>query len=134
MDSDPRPPFFVPYIDDPAQAEELWQATKLFMERQHGWKAVTGHRLFRLDYTHNGKQVEAEVGKSHPYGHPATWEYLPDYDDPKAGEYVVAILENAGGPYLVCTHSRGVMRGDPILVGSGEVTGAIYFDGYGPGE
>jgi len=124
-----QPLFFIPFVDDPAQAEELWQGTKSFMEEQHGWNAVTDNRIFRLDYTHNSKEMEAEVGQSHAYGHPFTWDYVPDYDDPKAGEYVVAILENAGGPFLVCTNNRGFMRGEPILVGAGDLTRVVYFDG-----
>ncbi len=127
------PALFLPHIDDAAKAEELWHAGKAFMEGQ-GWRAVTEHRIFHLDYVHNSKEMEAEVGQSHSYGHPFTWDYVPDYDDPKAGEYVIAIYENEGGPFLVCTHNRGFVRGEPILVGSGERTRVVYFEGYGPGD
>ena len=76
--------------------------------------------------------MQAEVGQPHPYGHPMTFEYVPDYDDPKAGEWVVTILETRCGPYLVCTHNRGIVRGEPILVGINEPRSVVYFDGYGP--
>lgn len=44
------------------------------------------------------------------------------------------ILENEGGPFLVRTHTRGVTKGEPILVGSGTVREVVYFDGYGPSD
>lgn len=121
--------FFIPYVDDTDEAEKVWQAVKSFAETQ-GFGPVTDTRIFRLEYVHNSKEMEAEVGQPHPYGHPLTWEYVPDYGDPKAGEWVVAILEREGGPYLVCTHNRGVVRGEPILVGG--VKEVVYFEGYEP--
>jgi hypothetical protein len=133
MAADSRPAFFLPYVEDPAKADEFWHAGKAFMN-DHGWDRVTDRRIFRLDYVHDGKRMEAEVGRPHVYGHPYTWEYVPDHDDPKAGEYVVAIYENEGGPFLVCTHNRGFVRGEPILVGSGEPMEIVYFEGHGPGE
>jgi hypothetical protein len=50
----------------------------------------------------------------------------------KAGEFVVVIFEKAGGPYVVCTHNRGVVSGGPILVGLEEARKVVYFKGYGP--
>jgi hypothetical protein len=128
--------FFIPHIPDPDYAEKIWQETRSFMGLQ-GSRQVTDQRIFRLEYEHNGKQWEAEIGQPHPYGHPVTsWEtdYVPDYDDPKAGQWVVVILENEGGPYLVCTQDRGVLHGEPIRVGLNEVREVVYFDGYGPND
>jgi hypothetical protein len=34
--------------------------------------------------------------------------------------------ENEGGPFLVCTHNRGFVRGEPILVGIDEVYKVVY--------
>jgi hypothetical protein len=51
---------------------------------------------------------------------------------PARREYVVAILKS--NAYRVCTHNRGVVRGEPILVGLNEVRRIEHFDGYGPGE
>ena len=125
------PKFFLPYIEDAEKAEEFWQAIKAFAIQQ-GWSTVTDRRIFHLDYTHNGSDWTATVGEPHPYGHPYTWEYVPDYSDPKAGQWVVAILECDPGPFLVCTHDRGVARGEPILVGASGVRTVAYFDGYEP--
>jgi len=72
--------------------------------------------------------MEAEVGKPHPYGFETSWEKPP----PAEREHVAAILECDGGPFLVCTESRGVVRGEPILVGIGEPYEFVYFDGYEP--
>ena len=129
-----RPNFFIPYVDGPKQAERVWQATKSFMEDRHGWPRVTEHRIFRLVYEQDGEREIAQIGEPHRYGHPRTRDCPPDFDDPKAGESVVAILENKGGPYLVCTHNRGVVRGEPILVGISESSAVIYFAGYGPSD
>jgi hypothetical protein len=126
------PEFFIPYVDSAAKAEEYWSATKTFMENEHGWRRVTDRRIFRLEYIHNGKNEVAQVGEPRRYGHPPTWEYKQDFSDPKAGEWVVVILENEGGPFLVCTHNRGFVRGEPILVGIDEVYKVVYFNGCGP--
>jgi hypothetical protein len=123
--------FFIPHIDDGALAESTWTAVRQFMVDQ-GWTGVRDVRIFRLEYRHDGREMEAQVGESHPYGHPFTWDFVPDYDDPNAGEYVVAIFETEDGPFLVCTHSRGVVRGEPILVGSARRV--VYFDGYAPDD
>ena len=46
----------------------------------------------------------------------------------------MAILEHEGGPFLVCTHNRGVTGGEPILVGLEEVHNVVYFDDDGPDD
>jgi len=123
------PDFFIPYMDDATKAEETWEAIQSFMEDTHGWHGITAARIFRLDYMHDGKHMEAEVGVPHPYGYETSWD-LPD--QPEEKEWVVAILETESGPFLVCTHSRGVVRGEPILVGRGEPYQVTYFDDYWP--
>lgn len=102
------------------------------MENEHGWRRVTDRRIFRLQYIHDGENEVAQVGRPHRYGHPYTWEYKQDYSDRKAGEWVVVILENEDGPFLVCTRNRRFVRGEPILFGTSEVYEVVYFDGYGP--
>ena len=46
----------------------------------------------------------------------------------------MAILENQGSPYLVCTHNRGLAGGRPILVGTDQPVTVAYFRGYGPND
>ena len=129
-----RPNFFIPYVDGPKQAERVWQATKAFLEDGHGWPRVTERRIFRLVYERHGEREIAQIGEPHREGHPRTGDYPLHFDDQKAGECVVAILENEEGPYLVCTHNRGVIRGDPILVGINERSDVVYFAGFGPDD
>jgi hypothetical protein len=92
------PEFFVPHTETPEQAEEVWEATKRFAEEQLGW-GISERRIFRVEYTHDGKDEEAEVGKT----------------ERRQKEPVMVILESQS--YLVCTPTRGVAKGEPILIG-----------------
>lgn len=90
--------FFIPAAKDAEQAGEVWEAVWKFAgETMNG--PISRRRIFRIEYTHNGKSLDAEVGQP----------------DPLDGETVVAILE--GPSYLVCTYNRGVKRGMPIMAG-----------------
>jgi hypothetical protein len=125
------PEFFVPRASgDERQAEEVWQAVFRFQQDQTGW-LIEPRRIFRIDYTHDGQQMNAQVGERHPYG------WAPDWDRPQGDdelERVEVILEASdNGPYLVCTENRGVARGEPILVGATEAYKVQYFDGFGEG-
>jgi hypothetical protein len=95
---DSMPEFFVPGAASLQEAEKVWQATKKFAEEQTGW-IVTNRRIFRLEYTHGGKDYVAEVGQT----------------EPRTGEPVLVIL--GSNAYLVCTRKHGVARGEPIMVG-----------------
>ena len=91
--------FFVPAAKDAEEAEQVWSATKKFAEENLGWP-VTDRRIFSLTYEQGGKEFHCEVGQP----------------DPRNGEVVLIILEST--TYLVCTANRGVIRGEPILVGA----------------
>jgi hypothetical protein len=95
------------------------------MEESQGWHP-TDRRIFRLGYLHDGKHEEAEVGVPHPYGKKMDWDEFEEVGDPGP---TLVILEVDGGPYLVCTPNRGVLRDPPILVGGGEPYEVIYFEG-----
>ncbi|MBZ5736926.1 hypothetical protein [Nocardioides mangrovi] len=94
--------FFVPTASDDDEAEHVWAATRVFARDQLGWE-VTDRRIFQINYHHEGKPYVAEVGEP----------------DPRTGETVLAILES--NAFLVCTRNRGVVRGEPILIGPEEV-------------
>ena len=130
MTSGPR--FFVPFVDDAAKAERVWQGIKTLMEDRHGWPRLTERRVFRLDYGHNGEREVAQVGEPHRHGHPKEWDYDKTLETTKAREVVVAILETEGGPFLVCTHNRGLVGGRPILIGTDQPVTVAYFRGHGP--
>jgi len=101
--------FFVPACDSTEKAEEIWAATRAFAEDNLGW-AISEKRIFRITGVHDGKSIDCEVGKVEPY----------------EGNVVIAILRS--NAYLVCTANRGVLRGEPILVGHEEVGSVTEFD------
>ena len=100
--------FFMPAVDNEEKAEELYLATKKFAT-QTCWP-VTDRRIQSIRFKDKGRPVLAMVGEVEPI----------------TGETVVAILES--NAYLVCTPNRGVLRGQPILVGKAEVVSVIDFD------
>ncbi|MEQ1918983.1 MAG: hypothetical protein ABL955_07270 [Elusimicrobiota bacterium] len=101
--------FFVPNTNGEAQAKTLWDATKKFSEDQMARK-YADRKIFRIEYRHDGEEYVAQVGKI----------------DRREEEEVLVILE--GDPYVVCTKNRGVLRGEPIMVGKQEITRVEYFD------
>lgn len=96
----PAPAFFVPFADDPEQAEEVYTSVKAFMLKV-AFKP-SDRRVYSISYRHNGRNYVSTVGQKEP-----------------EGETVIAILEafNPTPLYMICTPNRGVVRGDPILAG-----------------
>jgi hypothetical protein len=94
--------FFVPTTTTPEDAARLYEAIKAFAKDTLQWP-ISDRKIFRIEYVHGGKTEQAEVGKRSDVNQ----------------EEVLAILES--NAFLVCTPNRGVLRGDPILVGTGEV-------------
>ena len=92
------PKFFVPYAKDEAQAEQVWDATKEFMEKQGN--IVTDRRIYSIAYTYHGEECFDKVGDKDRYGM----------------EEILVLLET-DRVYLCCTQNRGVVRGEPILTG-----------------
>ena len=101
--------FFLPHTKDEAHAKQLYEAAKQFCEAQTGW-LILPKKIATLRYRHNGQEHIAAVG----------------YKDCTEGE-VLCILESKI-TFLVCTEDRGVLRGDPIIVGREEVSDVEYFD------
>jgi len=101
--------FFIPYADDERLAEKTYQAIISFAKDTMRWD-VKNRKIFKISYSHNGKNHIAEVGR------------ITDTN----GEPVIAILES--NAYLICTPNRGVQRGMPILVGQEEAFSVIDFD------
>ena len=93
--------FFIPAADSPEQAERVLAAVA-----QHVGYPVPSKRIYSVSYVHNGQAMTATVG---------------EFPDPyyRAPGPVVCILETPTC-LAVCTHGRGVGRGDgPIYVGRG---------------
>lgn len=89
---------------------EVWEATRQFAADSLAAQP-TERKIRRLRYVHDGRTYDAEIG-----GH-----------DNVEREVVIAILD-ATTLYLVCTPNRGVVRGFPILVGTGSVLDIEDFD------
>jgi hypothetical protein len=91
--------FFLP-VQDAKIAEESYQAIKKIIEKQTGWP-ISDTRYYEINYSHNGEDLYARVGGP----------------DALNGEIVFAIFKpkNTSSPFLVCTYSRGVVQGQPIL-------------------
>ena len=94
------PGFFVPFAEDPEQAEEVYASVKAFMLKV-AFKP-SERRVYSVAYRHNGRDYVSTVGEREP-----------------EGETVIAILEafNPMPLYMICTPNRGVVTGDPILAG-----------------
>jgi hypothetical protein len=90
--------FFTPLTEEADKTEQVLNKVRTSAASTTGW-TVTDRRIFRIAFRHNGKDLVDEVGKP----------------DPSNGEVVIAILES--NAFLVCTHSRGVDWGTPLLVG-----------------
>ena len=111
--------FFIPRADSDEQAEHIYDAIRKFAHDTLGWYAGDA-RIYRIrfeDQPHKAgrrrvprREVVAEVGK----------------DCPLTRQLVVAILDS--NTYLICTPSRGFLRGEPILVGKDTVREATLFD------
>jgi allophanate hydrolase subunit 1 len=101
--------FFIPDVNDEQLAVKTYQAIITFAKDTLGWN-VSNRKIFQINYKHNSEYHEAEVGKNNDTN----------------GEKIIAILES--NAYLVCTPSRGVIRGMPILVGIEEIFNIIDFE------
>jgi hypothetical protein len=102
--------FFVPELPGGSikNAEELYQSIKKFAE-QNGYK-VENRRIYSLEFRDYKKTVKAIVDRA----------------DPCEGQLVYAILES--NVYLICTKNRGVLRGEPMMVGKNEVSAIEEFE------
>lgn len=107
------PKFFLPAAEDDAQAERVRNSVITFA-KTNGFQPREDVRIFKLYYRHDGRDYEAEVGKA----------------EPRTGEPVVMILweETPRDLFLICTENRGVVRGEPVLVGRPEVRSVVEFD------
>jgi hypothetical protein len=98
--------FFFPNSTKP---EDVYEGVKKFLKSQ-GFE-IKDDRIYSISYTHNDREITDVVDKKNQL----------------INENVLAIF-NAKSMFLVCTISRGVAGGVPILVGSNEVLSYVLFD------
>lgn len=105
--------FFVPphTPDDFESIEAAYAAIANFAARTTR-SVVARQRIYDLRYKHDGHDFRAAVGEV----------------EPRSGEQVFAILK--GKAYLICTLSRGVEEGEPLLVDLAEAYYVEAFEGY----
>lgn len=97
--------FFVPETPDPTQAERAYESIRRFNTEQTGAR-LNARRIYSIQGIHNGQEFSATVGQ--PFG--------------RLAEPVFAILlDTRRNVYLVCTSTRGVIRGEPYLRGNNEI-------------
>jgi hypothetical protein len=101
--------FFFPTPDglgrEPAdKAEEYWQACRKGAEQDLARDALA-RRVYRLEFTHNGRELSAVVGK-------------PDAFERQT---VMAIIAFSGLYSIRCLVRGFLMIGEPILVSEGAV-------------
>jgi hypothetical protein len=109
--------WFVPGFPDRQAASDLIEAARKFAKDTIGWPS-NDSRIYRMKYKHNGKEYDLEVGKN-------CVEVIHPGEEPRT-EILMCILEST--TYLICTETRGVLSGVPILVGRDEVVHIEYFD------
>lgn len=104
--------FFIPAATTTEERDRVYVATKNHLSQ--GQKDIFSDRRIRvLQWSHNGKRYEAEVGKETTFN----------------GELVIAILyQPSHDLYHVCTPNRGVIRDMAILAGGGSVLGSLDFE------
>lgn len=101
--------FTVPAAHSLDDALDIFNGVKKYMNMQ-------GHYPFDkpvqwIEYTHNGIKETAEVNQFTVVNK----------------ERVILIFE-CENLFLICTPERGVIRGEPILVGRHEIKKVVYFD------
>lgn len=93
------PTFFVPHTKDRDQAERLREACQKFL-RDHGYEVVMDRRIYSVSYSHDGKKYRDVIGQTSGL----------------TGEEVLVIFDG-GNLFLSCSENRGVLRGEPVLIG-----------------
>jgi len=88
---------------------ELYDAVRKFSRSTTPLGDLTDNKIHSLKYNHNGKIYTETVGVVCDEG------------------LVMCILETTT-VFLVCTPNRGVVRGNPIIVGKNDVLNTTYFD------
>jgi len=105
----------MPHVTNGGSALEAYEAIKKHVAQVVGVRSFSDRRVRRIGFSHNAKQITAEIGKVMRMR--------------EISEEVFAILyEPDRNLYHVCTPSRGVLRGMSVLVGVDEVSLVEDFD------
>jgi len=101
--------FFVPSASSPAQAESVFSSIA-----SHVAAPAQAQRIFKLEWEHEGKICDCEIGKPLP----AVF---------RTDEVILAIFD-CGDVYKICTPNRGAINFDPIYAVKSAVVNIEYFN------
>jgi len=104
--------FFVPETENREKSEEVWEATVKFVEDQRG-QVDKDRRIYSIKYKDGSESYEVAIGDIVP----------------QTGEPAFVILESeTHDMHLICTPTRAVAEGTPIMIGNHNVINTEYFD------
>ena len=103
--------FFVPHSESDEEAESVRESVRDFLASQGA--PTYEDRIHRIKFRHNGKAYDLSVGQTHP-----------DLRE----EVLFIFRAKHPGLYYACSANRGVLRGEPYLIGDHDGTHAIPFD------
>ena len=101
--------FFVPNSETTEMSLEVWESIRQHCKDYTKWE-INDRKIYSLLYFHEGREQFVKIGEEHQ----------------RSGEIVRAIFES--NTYLICTLTRGVETGEPIMVGKGEVSDVEEFE------
>ena len=105
--------FFIPFAENKEQENKFYQSIKAFVGKTMGVADFDKRKIRYITLNNNNLNVKVEVGK---------------YIDIN-GEVVIAILYDPSRHiYHICTPSRGVVRGKPIIIQESHVIEVEDFD------
>jgi len=106
--------FWIPHADDSKEAEEVYKATAKFVEEQRG-PVKREPRICRIVYYDGDKDETYDVSIGETV--------------PRIGEPAIAIFESESlDVYHICTPTRAVAEGIPVMIGDRDVKRTEYFD------
>ncbi|BES63087.1 hypothetical protein DCPSUM001_33310 [Dysgonomonas capnocytophagoides] len=92
------PKFFIPHSSSETEARDVYKSIKGFLNSQG--RVQQDDKIYSVQYWHNGVLYTDTVGQKSGLE--------PDED-------VIAIFRVSDNLYYICTYSRGVARGEPIM-------------------
>lgn len=92
------PKFFLPHATDETETNNVYRDIKAFLDSQG--KYQQDDRIYAVQYWHNGILYTDTVGQK---------AGLSPHED------VIAIFRVSDNLYFICTYSRGVRYGEPIM-------------------
>ncbi len=101
--------FFVPAANDHIRAEHVYNAIAKYAQAP-----ITEKRIWKLQWLHNGMNMECEVGKTLP-------------SSCQTGKELVLAIFECENLYKICTLTHGGVKGEPILIEKSSQSSAIYF-------